>query len=328
MNSEPSIESQLQERELGKLLLKSSGFFERFGLTLLAVLAAVVIGSIGYIVYSTNQTARLAAAWSDVEGTTLPADMEALAERYAGTPPGEWARLRAAELRFDEGMLQVNRNRAAANSEFKESKLGFEKVLAENKSANILRERALFGLARVLEATSNADTKPAISKYEELVSEFPQSIFKPIADERIKALASPETKSFYEWYSQQNPKPESPARPRDGLGGALGLPGLDLPGMTPTASPAGGNSSPVKSTDSPVKSTEGDIPPAAAPGTTDTPKESATPKDAGTPDPALPPAPAKPEAAPAKPETPAAEKPATPEASTKPTDSPAIPPQP
>jgi hypothetical protein len=295
MKPEPTIEAQLQERELGKLVLKSSGFFEKYGLTLLAVVAAVIVATIGYMVYESMQRTRLAAAWSEMEGVKLPADMEALAERLAGTPAGDWALLRAAELRFDEGMLQANRNREAANSEFKQSKAGFEKVLAGAAYADVLRERAIFGLARVLEATSTGDTKPAITKYEELVAQFPTSIFKPIAEERAKALNSPQVQDFYSWYSQQNPKPEAPTRPRDGMGNAFGFPGLDLPGMTPPAGASGGSTSPVKSTEGEIPPPVGEKPAAEKPAA-DMPADPTT---------ELPPAPAA-----AKPESPAA--PATP----------------
>ena len=65
----------------------------------------------------------------------------------------------------------------------------FEKLLEPgSKASPLIRERALFGLARCLEATCEGDTAQAIAQYRKLVSDFPRGVYEVYAKDRIEAL--------------------------------------------------------------------------------------------------------------------------------------------
>ncbi|HAH45382.1 MAG TPA: hypothetical protein DCM07_11120, partial [Planctomycetaceae bacterium] len=94
-----------------------------------------------------------------------------------------------------------------------------------------IRERALFGLARTEDTMSDGDLKAATELYKKLIQEFPDSIFRKLAEQRVKveegekvaALEQKSTQSFYKWFHAQSPKPGDRQQP------GFNMP---LPGMT------------------------------------------------------------------------------------------------
>jgi len=72
-------------------------------------------------------------------------------------------------------------------------------------------------LAKSTEAQSDGDTAKSIEGYAALLNQFPKSIYKAAAEERIESLKSPEAKEFYAWFHKQNPKPADLKKPKDGL---------------------------------------------------------------------------------------------------------------
>ncbi|TXT34109.1 MAG: hypothetical protein FD138_1735 [Planctomycetota bacterium] len=116
-------------------------------------------------------------------------------------------------------------DREAALGELKKADEAFLKVLSNKSGADVARERAAWGLAKSTEAQSDSDTTKAVEGYTALLNQFPKSIYKAAAEERIESLKSPDAKEFYAWFHKQHPKPPDLKKPKDGL--PEGHPSLD-----------------------------------------------------------------------------------------------------
>lgn len=310
MNSEER--HHLHEHELGKLAVKTQTVLEKHGIAIAAAFAAVLLALIvgGWWVMSAKSST--AAHWTELAAAGTSEEFGAVADKLKGTAPGYWARLREGELVLDEALPKMFSDREAGLTDMKRSQTAFQEVLDGGTAApEPVRERALFGLARVLESISTGDTEPAIKTWQLLVTEFPTSIYKTYSEQRIKALESGSGKEFYAWFAKQNPKPPEFRRPQDGLpGGGDGTSDLErMLGLPP--SPGAAGAKPPAGTTPEAPADDKKIP------DTEKPAEAAKPEapaaDKTTPDAEKP-----------APEKPAAEKPADdkPPADEKPADKP------
>ena len=123
--------------------------------------------------------------------------------------------MRESEAYLRSGGDVLFSERELADTDLKRAREGFEQLMASASTGPIIRERAVWGVARCLESTSDGETTQAIAAYQRLLSEFPDTIYKPFAEDRIAALKTGGTKEFYAWFSKQNPKPTD-IRPKDG----------------------------------------------------------------------------------------------------------------
>jgi hypothetical protein len=92
----------------------------------------------------------------------------------------------------------------------------------------MVRERALFGLARAEESLSDGTTQAAQKVYQRLLERFPDSFFKDKAERRLRELSSGGSAEFYQWFAKfDRPKPKD-QQPRDtgATGSDLGLDAL------------------------------------------------------------------------------------------------------
>ena len=67
-----------------------------------------------------------------------------------------------------------------------------------------IKERSTIGLARVHEALSQLGE--AQQEYEQLLKQWPKSIYATEARQRIDDLSKQSTKEFYDWFASQNVK--------------------------------------------------------------------------------------------------------------------------
>lgn len=239
MNSEER--HHLHEHELGKLAVKTQTVLEKHGKLIAAAFVAVLLLLIVGGWWLTASKNADAAHWSELAGAGTTEEFGAVADKLKGTAPGYWARLREGELILDEALPKMFTDRAAGVADMKRCQAAFQEILDGGTAPEPVRERALFGLARVQETTSTDDTGPAVKTWQRLATEFPDGIYKTYSEQRIKALESGDGKAFYAWFAKQNPKPPEFRRPQDGLPGAGGAAGLDdafgLP-PSPGAKPA------------------------------------------------------------------------------------------
>ena len=137
-------------------------------------------------------------------------------DKFKGKPPGQWAQLQIAEKTLQSAMPLMFTNRDIALADLKRAREGFDALLQDKTVSPAIRERSLWGLALTLETGCDGDTSKPIEAYERLLSDFPDSIFKSVADDRIRSLKKPSSREFYTWFSKEKPKPcTRPVQPRD-----------------------------------------------------------------------------------------------------------------
>ena len=187
---------------------------------------AMIGGAIGYS-YNRTSTGRNERAWARYSQARSAQDFGDIADDFANTDVGAWARLGEGERLAESGISLMFTDRKAALGELKNADEAFRKVHATKSAASATRERAAWGLAKSTEAQCDGDTNKPIEAYQALLKEFPKSLYKAAAEERIESLKSASAKEFYVWFHKQNPKPAEPSKPKDGL--PDGHPPFDLP---------------------------------------------------------------------------------------------------
>ncbi|MFM9961598.1 MAG: tetratricopeptide repeat protein [Planctomycetaceae bacterium] len=202
-------------------------WLDQYGNGATVVACVAMIG--GAIWYSMNRTAtgRNEIAWAKYSQARSAKDFGEIADDYSNTDVGAWARLGEAERLTESGISLMFTDRKGALGELKNADEAFQKVLAKKSAASAVRERATWGLAKSTEAQCDGDTSQSIEAYQTLLKEFPNSIYKAAAQERIESLKTESAKEFYAWFHKQNPKLADTKKPMDGL--PDGHPPLDLP---------------------------------------------------------------------------------------------------
>ncbi len=202
-------------------------WLDQYGNAATIVACVAMIG--GAIAYSYNRTStgRNERAWARYSQARSAQDFGDIADDFANTDVGAWARLGEGERLAESGIGLMFTDRKAALGELKNADEAFRKVLSTKSAASAARERAAWGLAKSTEAQCGGDTSKPIEAYQALLKDFPKSIYKVATEERIESLKSESSKEFYAWFHKQNPKPPEPSKPKDGL--PDGHPPFDLP---------------------------------------------------------------------------------------------------
>lgn len=208
---------QLLQNDLQVVTTKTVGFFERHLMTMIGVVVGVLFIALVAAWWNQSSQAGSAAGWtmldSAIGGNSLE-EFGDVADKFKGKPPGQWAQLQIAEKTLQSAMPLMFTNRDIALADLKRAREGFDALLQDKSVSPAIRERALWGLALTLETGCDGDTAKPIEAYERLLSDFPDSIFKSVADERIRALKKPSSREFYTWFSKEKPKPTD-IQPRD-----------------------------------------------------------------------------------------------------------------
>lgn len=208
---------ELQQNELRKLTHQVEPWFKQHGMQLVWGLGALLVIGVGVLLFSRNGNTAGSAGWTLLSTAQSTEDFVAVADKHGDTLPGVWARLRAAELNLENGILEAFSDRELAQSDLKRAREDFEKVLiAKIALPAPVKERALLGLARCLEATCDGDTQPVVEAYQTLLKQFPNSVYKNHVEQRIKELQTDRAKEFYAWFHAQKPKPPEFRKPADG----------------------------------------------------------------------------------------------------------------
>ena len=208
---------ELHANELEKLTENIGKFFERYGSKILIGLVVAVAIGVAVFFYLRSR----GEAYKEGSRRLLNAqDSEsllnvALDEDLEGEPMAVMARLMGAERQLADANQMRSRSSKAALKEMDKAKENFLIVLdADDLSANA-RERALYGVASVLEALSKEDTSSAIDAYKKLLKEFPQSLYKSVAEYKIKSLKRDDVKQLMAYLAQVETKPEDRKVPKD-----------------------------------------------------------------------------------------------------------------
>ena len=281
------------EVALAKILKESKPWLEQYGTTIIYGVAAVLAVS-AVVVYVSRRPPATAAESSGLLLASSLEDYQTVADSAPDSPIGIVARIRQAELSLDQAVGQLFTDREKSVESLDKAARTFEN-LADRKDLNSdLRERVLAGVARVLECRcdgTDKTVKPAIEAWEKLLKEYPDSKkFYDIAESRVKALKSENSKAFYAWFQTQNPKASDDLLlPQDGPGSVPDVPKIEIPDFTTPAAPTEGAKTEDAKSETPAAPAEG------------TPAAEAKPAPAeGTPAPEAKPAPAEGTPAPAE----------------------------
>lgn len=206
---------RLNTNQLGVIVQNMGDALEKHATAIVGVFCVLLVVGAGATWWWRQSSASSTAAWTLLESAENVGDYGNVAEKYKNTPAGNWALLRSGELNLKSGIEAMFTDRELALTDLKRSREAFDQLLASASAGPLIRERAAWGMARCLEATSDGDTTKAMEAYQRLITEFPDTIYKPYAEERITALKTGGAKEFYAWFSKQNPKPAD-IRPKDG----------------------------------------------------------------------------------------------------------------
>ncbi len=276
---------QLQQNDLGQLAAQAVPWLTQYGAQALIGIAVALVVLIGGAVWWSTAESADEAAWSKIASAETVDEFGAVADKYPGTLPAAWAHLRSGELNLESGIAAMFRDRELALKDLASAKEEFEQVLkATVRLPGNLRERALLGLARVLEATCDGDTGPVVAAYEQILKDFPESIYKPEVDQKVAELKTGEASEFYRWFHAQKPTPAPFPRPQDGAGGTLPA---GNPFELPPALKSPATTSPPSSTPPTTSTPEATSPQAATPAArTEDPAPAAAPESTTPPAPA------------------------------------------
>lgn len=207
---------ELQQNDLGKLTNKAVPFFQQYGYHVVGGIGAVVLAWVIGVYWYQSSTASTAESWVQFDRVlhqpnSSAGDFAAIAEKRPGSSVAAWSRLKEADDFLKSGLQLAFSNRESSQSNLKSAQEAYQKLAAGGPGIiPEVKERALFGLARCLEAVSDGSGDDAVKTYALLLKEFPDSIFASIVNERIKALETTQSKDFYAWFQQQKLEPKDP----------------------------------------------------------------------------------------------------------------------
>jgi hypothetical protein len=190
---------------------------------LVVAIIVVIAAAVGAIYWKTKTASLEHQSWRSLLDAKTAEEFGNVADKYAGTPVGAWARLREAEAEYFSAIRLMFSDGKAGRSEMKKAEEHFEQLVNDKSTPIDALERALFGLARCREALPEENVPAAkindraIATYERLVNskEFADTMYKEIAEARIRALRTGSAQDFYAWFEKQNPKLEDLERPKD-----------------------------------------------------------------------------------------------------------------
>lgn len=272
-------EPTLLERQLAQ----GRSALEKYSKQILAGSLVLVLVVVGAILWHRSGVSRNTAAWTAFLECRAPEDFIQLADKYPKAPVGHWARLEGAKQFLQQGLARALTDRATSESALTNAKEAYQKILNDKSVSQEIRQEALYGLATVLEATSDGDTKPAIDAYEALLKEFPNSPHRLWAESRVKDLKTENAASFYAWFSKQNPKPTDRSGPKDIPALNSLLPDLNIEGGDEATNPDNGEKAPDLPADAAMPAKESNVPAGEFPA--DAPKaDSAKPESTPAPE--------------------------------------------
>ncbi len=189
----------------------------------LGAIALVVVGLLGWGLYSSNARSRTALAWTDyyfnLTTSTEPGtffDLQAgdaddfldVADEFPSSSVAKWAQLSAGGQFLEQGVETLYRNRVEGEKLLNQAVEAFG--VAAEASEPSLSLQAHYGLGRSYEALSKLSE--AAEAYEQVLAEEPYEALKKDVERRLEFISSQEGKEFYAWFSKLDPKPDAPIR--------------------------------------------------------------------------------------------------------------------
>ncbi len=188
---------QLETNELADWIVRAAEQVRSRWLYIVGGLAILVATYAG-VQYFTGASARhLKDAWIDFFGANNPGQFEAVADRHTGLVVSHYARLRAADLRFDEAKRELLTDYSGASLKLDKVVQSYDKLADDGEAPLAVRRHAALGKALALETQGNLAT--AKTAYERVANnvEFAGTAEALHAQARLKKLDEPLAKRFY-----------------------------------------------------------------------------------------------------------------------------------
>ena len=205
---------KLQQNELADWLGRILTVIKPYTNAILAVALLVVVIVALSSWWNRQSASEASGAWEQIYralGANNPAQLDKIVEDNPGTEVAQWAAALSGDIHLAAGCQQLFTNKSTASQDLQKAVDSYTKV-GDEARLSTLRERATFGLARAYEATcgtrqSQGELQKAIKNYEELVKNWPDGAYAPLAKNRLDQLKSPAAKRFYDKFAQFDPQP-------------------------------------------------------------------------------------------------------------------------
>ncbi len=208
---------------------------------ILGAIAILVVGSLGWGIYSSTAKKKSASAWTEyyfnLTGSD-PGQFVDVADDFPSSSAAGWARLTAGNMYLEQGVEAIYRNRAEGEKLLNQAIEAFEDTDLAS-AAPQLRHKSQFGLAQAYEALGDLDQ--AAKYYEQVSSSTAYPALVADAKERLTFVSSDAGKSFYAWFDTLDPKPDAPIQLPSNLSLPPTSPGDLEFGDLPLNLPAGGD---------------------------------------------------------------------------------------
>jgi hypothetical protein len=190
--------------------------------TIAAAIGVVLAASLGWTLYTSQKVAEQEQAWDACLAALTAGDamrLQDVANRYAASPAGTWARLLLADGALADGCRRAFMDKQRGREQFQAAADGYTAILAQ-KPGGLVAERSAFGLAKAREALGQLDL--ARKGYETVAEEHAGGPLKDLAGQRAAAIARPAAADWHAWFDAADVAPAAETTP-PAAGGAADL---------------------------------------------------------------------------------------------------------
>ena len=206
---------KLQQNELADWLGRCYTVIKPYVNAILAVVLLVVV--VGCLTFWWRQQSKseVSTGWDQLFAALEAdhiAEIDKVAEQNPNSEIGHWATVISGDLHLANGCQELFTNKATGSQDLQKALDEYTKVRKETRNP-LLRERAIFGLARTYEALSGTrrsqgELDKAIQNYQELVHNWKDGAYYSLAKDRLEDLDTPAGKKFYDQFAQFDPQPK------------------------------------------------------------------------------------------------------------------------
>lgn len=247
---------QLEQNELADWLTKLIGRGKQYVPHVAAAVVLLFAVMWVYGLIAASRENKRGEAWRQFFDAQTPEQIEVVSERHPGADLAPYAKLKIAQMLFQDGKAKLFNDRNDAVSKLDKATKAFEEVAAKAEFGSLLKSQALFGIAVCKETTGAIND--AIAAYKRVIADCKDSGEAAYAERQLKLLESPEGKDFYAKVANYRPKATSTDLP----------PKVDNPAAVPFPVPDA-----IKSSVPPVPPKDAAPPlPKAEPTKSDSPK--------------------------------------------------------
>lgn len=201
--------------------------------TIAVAIGLLFAGLAAWTLVSSQRAAEMSQAWDACLTALSSRDAARLGEvagRYPGSAAAVWSQILLADNALAEGGRLVFADKARGRERLQAAADLYAGVMSQRPAA-MAAERAVFGLAKAREALGELEA--AKRGYEALVTEYPRSPLRGLAESRVAALGRPVTAKWYAWFESANAKPAATTEPA-----APGAAAPAAPGASESTEPA------------------------------------------------------------------------------------------